>query len=599
VQKTVLIGLAILIVAGAGTATFFLKSKPSVQAPTGQFHTSMYYYNNDDFFSASLKPFATTTPINPRPRIFITNQHVLAASLIAHQFALARDPSVTNVVLITQNNWDAGTAPIITSLEDWKTPLGNIPVDASLTNDLVGKNLAIVDEEVLVREHGITGIIPYVAYAFPNAKVTVLVIRDKTPDGLLDSLAAELEKQQNANTVVVGTIDMSHYLPAYLADVHDSKTEQAIEHFDYDALPTLDIDTAPTLRVVMKVAEQAGEETFNVTAHTNSADITNQPDLLSTTSYITGYFSRGSSATTTEPVHLLFTGDMMFDRAVAAHAKEDGDESLISQVERMFLGVDAAVSNLEGTITTNPSVSAQNNSLLEFTFDPHFAGFLKDIGVTAVSLSNNHTFDFGESGYDSTKSFLAQAGVLSFGSPHNDDELSTKLNIHGKIVCLVGYEGFVNADPAPIAAKIASIRSSCDLVIATMHAGVEYFPGDTAQQQAAAHAFIDAGADVVIGTHPHVIEPLEIYKGRAIFYSLGNFIFDQDSSFATTHGLAVDMEWDGTEIRYTLVPVTIQGEEVSFPDTADRKKALSALVDNSLPKDVESSILKTYSFTLK
>src|SRR5665213_1672003 len=166
-KKIELLSLMILVLALAGVATFFLEKKPTVQLPTDQFHTSIYYFNNSDFFSASLKPFATTTPVTPRPRIFITNQHVLAASLIAHQFALARDPSVTNVVLITQNNWDAGTAPIITSLEDWRTPLGNIPVDSSLTSDLVGKHLATVDEDVLVREHGITGIIPYVAYAFP------------------------------------------------------------------------------------------------------------------------------------------------------------------------------------------------------------------------------------------------------------------------------------------------------------------------------------------------------------------------------------------------------------------------------------------------
>jgi poly-gamma-glutamate synthesis protein (capsule biosynthesis protein) len=297
-------------------------------------------------------------------------------------------------------------------------------------------------------------------------------------------------------------------------------------------------------------------------------------------------------------VDILFTGDVMLDRSVAAQARAAGDESLIAQVERMFLGVDATVSNLEGTITTNLSVSIPNNSVLRFTFDPHFAGFLKDIGITAVSLSNNHSFDFGEAGYEATKNFLAQAGVLSFGSPHNDDELSTKMELHGKTVCLVGYEGFVAPDPAPIAAEITRIRPSCDLVVATMHAGIEYLPGYTEQQQAAARAFIDAGADVVVGTHPHVVEPLEIYKGKAIFYSLGNFLFDQNASFITTHGLAVDMDWDGTETHYTLVPVTIQGEKVSFPDTADRVKTLSALVDKQLPEGVASAILKTYSFTL-
>ena len=97
-QKMILVSSAALMVAAVVTV-LFLREKPAIQALSGRFHTSMYYYNNTDFFSASLKPFTTTTPITPHPRIFITNQHVLAASLIAYQFALARDTSVTNVVL--------------------------------------------------------------------------------------------------------------------------------------------------------------------------------------------------------------------------------------------------------------------------------------------------------------------------------------------------------------------------------------------------------------------------------------------------------------------------------------------------------------------
>jgi poly-gamma-glutamate synthesis protein (capsule biosynthesis protein) len=235
--------------------------------------------------------------------------------------------------------------------------------------------------------------------------------------------------------------------------------------------------------------------------------------------------------------------------------------------------------------------------ILQFTFDPRFAGFLKNIGITAVSLSNNHTFDFGLSGYESTKNFLTQAGILSFGSPHNEDNLFTKIELHGKTLCLVGYEGFIASNPAPIAEEIARIRPSCDIVAATMHAGEEYFLGYTNQQQEVAHSFIDAGADVVIGTHPHIVEPLEIYKGKAIFYSLGNFIFDQNFSYETTHGLAVHMEWNGSETRYTLVPITIQHEEVSFSDTADSTKTLSALIDSNLQKNIADAITETRSFT--
>ncbi len=304
------------------------------------------------------------------------------------------------------------------------------------------------------------------------------------------------------------------------------------------------------------------------------------------------------TATTTKPVAILFTGDLMLDRGVALHAQTHGDDVLFSRAKPLFLGVDAVVPNLEGTITDQPSVSSSDHSTLRFTFDPRVAPFLKNLGVTAVSLSNNHTFDFGEAGYESTKEYLRQAGILSFGSPHNDDELVTSFTVRGTSVCLVGYEEFVQPDVAPFEALITRVRPSCDLLIATMHAGTEYESGYTAHQQVVAHAFIDAGADMVIGTHPHVVEPLEIYKGKAIFYSLGNFMFDQDFSYETTHGLAVRAERSATSTRYTLIPVTIRHQEASLSEEPDRTKTLSALIDSSLPSDVASAILVKGSFTL-
>lgn len=573
--------------------------KPLSKTASNTTHTAMYFYGNPDFFEHSLEPYKDVVRLSPTPDVFIVNQHILAASLIARQFALARDPTITRVILITQNNWNVGNDAVITSRKGWETPLGNIEADTALVDQLVTMGQASINENLFIHEHGITGIVPYVAYAFPNARIVPLVVRDQTDSRVLDALATQLQLMHLTHTVVIGSIDMSHYLPAYLADAHDRKTLQAIEHFDYDALPRLDIDTAPTLRIVMKTAEQRGEQRFIETGHANSADIIDEPDLLSTTSYITGYFALGGPLSQeSEPVHLLFTGDVMLDRAVAQRMQEQGAQTVLRSVERLFLGVDAVIINLEGTITSQASVSIPDHSRLEFTFDPSMATFLAENGVTAVSLSNNHTDDFGAGGYAQTKSFLSQAGIASFGSPDNHGELSTSLVIHGKHICLVGYEGFIHASTTLVAAEIQRIRPECDLLVATMHAGTEYLSGHTWQQEQAAHAFIDAGADLVIGTHPHVVEPLEIYKGKAIFYSLGNFIFDQDFSFETTHGLVVDLEWDGSQFRYVFVPISIQREKVSFPDPIARLQTLQALVDSHMTSDVQSAILQSYTLIL-
>jgi poly-gamma-glutamate synthesis protein (capsule biosynthesis protein) len=300
------------------------------------------------------------------------------------------------------------------------------------------------------------------------------------------------------------------------------------------------------------------------------------------------------------PIQILFTGDLMLDRGVHSHALTVGDDSLFTGVKGIFAGIDAVVPNLEGTITSNPSISEVDHTDLRFTFDPHYAAFLKSEGVAAVSLSNNHTDDFGTSGYLETKRDLDAAGIISFGSPANDRDYSGELTLRGKKVCFVGYEGFIHTDPAPIATEIAHLRPDCAFLVATMHAGEEYSAGFTQLQEDAAHAFIDAGADVVIGTHPHVVEPLELYKGKPIFYSLGNFLFDQDFSWATMHGLAVRVTITGSGTQYTLLPVTISGQEVKVTDgEVDIDATLHRLVTAELPEDIASAIMTKHSFEVR
>ncbi len=582
------------------------------ETKTTDFHPSMFYFNNSDFFSASLKPFADVKSLDPQPRIFIVNQHVLAAHLIAKQFMLAADPKVKTVVLITQNNWNAGQAPVITSRYGWKTPLGIIESATKLADNLIEKNLAAVDENIFNNEHGINGIVPYVARVFPNARVVPLVIRDKTSDDVVDALAAELSKLDLSETVIVGTIDMSHYMPKYVADAHDRLAVQAIKNFEYETLLKLDIDTAPTLRTILKVAELVGEKNFVQTGGINSADIVSDPELMITTSYVTGYFTDDQNAhaqkteietesETEYATHVLFVGDIMFDRGVALHAKKYGEDSLFGNMERLFLGTHAVVGNLEGTITDFESISEKNPSVLQFTFAPTFAKLLERHNFKTVSLANNHTFDFGREGFEITKNYLTDSGLTFFGSPRNEQAvgpLSTVLDISGiesdQKICLVGYHDLFSPDPTPAIQEIERIRNDCAHVVLFAHWGSEYSSTPNDHQKKLAHQFVDAGADLVIGAHPHVVQPLEIYKNRAIFYSLGNFIFDQNISFATEHGLAVHVEWSKEKTRFTLVPTSLDRGEVSLAAPADRQKVLSVLMPAGIPSD----ILTTKEFTL-
>jgi poly-gamma-glutamate synthesis protein (capsule biosynthesis protein) len=298
------------------------------------------------------------------------------------------------------------------------------------------------------------------------------------------------------------------------------------------------------------------------------------------------------------PITMFFTGDIMLDRSVAKRAEEYGNESLLAKVAPLFKGNDLIIGNLEGTITDNVSIARKDHSLLHFTFDPELAHILSDNGFTHVSLSNNHSLDFGWKGYEKTKEYLKEFGIDFFGSARNDDNLSTIVEVKGKHICFVGYHQLFSPDESGILSEIARIRPTCDFLILTAHWGIEYKNTQSVEQTRLAHEFIDTGADLIIGTHPHVVQPVEIYKNKAIFYSLGNFIFDQYFSPETSQGLAVSLELSDTRSFFKLIPVSIHYGEVSFATSEIRKEVMKAVTGTALPLDISSSILDNYTFSI-
>lgn len=305
-----------------------------------------------------------------------------------------------------------------------------------------------------------------------------------------------------------------------------------------------------------------------------------------------------SPTTAVSGASILFVGDIMLDRNVAVHARAVGNDALFAGVKNLFAGHDALIGNLEGTITTHSSVAQQDHTILRFTFDPHYAQILAELGFSAVSLANNHALDFGEFGYEDTLHYLDTVQVGAFGSPFNDSHLALQLMVKDKKVCMVGYHSLFNPDYSAVVQKIKSIRPGCDKVLVMTHWGVEYQHEPIAQQKEAAHAFIDAGADVVIGGHPHVVEPLEVYQGRAIFYSLGNFLFDQRFSPQVQRGLAVEVVFEDKKTRFTLTPVNTY-EEASVATGGIREAVLTDVITNpDLSADIQTSILQTGSFEL-
>ncbi len=258
----------------------------------------------------------------------------------------------------------------------------------------------------------------------------------------------------------------------------------------------------------------------------------------------------------------------------------------LQPLERFLIGTDLAIANLEGPVTTNQSVSLNsrighpNNTT--FTFDPAAVRMLADRGVTTVSLANNHTDNFGAAGWTETKQHLDEIDLAYFGHPNNlAGELSMIETVRGITVGLVGYHGIWQQDASAVVAEIERLTDQVDFLLVYPHWGREYQRQPSAFQQQLAHQFIDAGADAVIGAHSHVVQPIEMYNGKAIFYGLGNFLFDQNFSAETSESLAVGIDWRAEQITYHLFPLITRDFQTQLPPPAYRHQMLHWLTDNS------------------
>ena len=258
--------------------------------------------------------------------------------------------------------------------------------------------------------------------------------------------------------------------------------------------------------------------------------------------------------------HVLFVGDLMFDRSIRQAMGSEGADFVFSCIAQTLALPDMVVGNLEGPITPNPSrsvgsaVGSPDN--FTFTFPLYVAPLLLRHNIRAVSLGNNHIYNFGADGVHETVRALEDAHVGYFGEPGTQ---SVSVIDNGGIkLSFIGYNEF---DPdwsaSTTITQIKDARALGRLPIVFSHWGDEYSPTSD-RQKVLAHRFVDAGAELVIGSHPHVIQESEIYAGKHIYYSLGNFIFDQYWNDEVRTGLMVTVGfhssgvYDVGESRVTL-----------------------------------------------
>lgn len=272
---------------------------------------------------------------------------------------------------------------------------------------------------------------------------------------------------------------------------------------------------------------------------------------------------------------LLFTGDIMLSRSVGAlmASKQDYNRPF-EKIEDFTRSADLTVANLETPVSTR---GVKVGSIYSFRSDPKVLQGLQFAGFDLVTVANNHAWDYGRTAFTDTLNNLASAGISYIGGGHAAAEAHAGVvkDVNGT---RIGFLAYTDLLPASLAAgadspglaiynevqmqkDIAAIKTRSDIVAVSFHFGDEYKSRHNPTQEMLAHAAIDYGADLVIGHHPHVVEDVEQYRGKWIAYSLGNFVFDQNFSTETQHGLMIRAFIKGKTIdRIEKVPVAISDE---------------------------------------
>ncbi|MCA9353152.1 CapA family protein [Patescibacteria group bacterium] len=275
-----------------------------------------------------------------------------------------------------------------------------------------------------------------------------------------------------------------------------------------------------------------------------------------------------------EKIYTIFAiGDIMLDRGVETKIKNLGQDYSFSfdLIKEDLTTADIVFANLEGSVS---DIGVDTGKEYSFRFEPIVVEALSDSGIDVVSLANNHILDWGRDALCDTTKNLDRVGIYYVGAGCNNDQAEAPYIVtlgDTRVAFLAYTEFYIGAHATSdrpglseynmekISNRIHTLKeqSEVDLVFVSMHWGEEYKNRATLNQVVLGRALVDAGADVVIGHHPHVDQEIERYDNGWIIYSLGNFVFDQSWSEETMQGLLAEIQIQHKHV-YDIVPKMVQ-----------------------------------------
>lgn len=270
-------------------------------------------------------------------------------------------------------------------------------------------------------------------------------------------------------------------------------------------------------------------------------------------------------------------GDLLMDGSIRAQINKNGFNYPWEMVKEYFLNDDITVGNLETSITTRGT--KWDDKQFNFRSDPRNLKAMKESGIDILTLANNHILDYGYDGLLDTLNHIDKSGIKRVGGGKDkkeaiqgiiveEDGIKIGLLSFSRVIPNVKWyatdksPGIVGAyDPhiEEVLNRIKEMKSQTDVVVLSIHWGVELSATPRKQEIDLAKKLVDAGADIIMGHHPHVLQGIEIYKGKPIFYSLGNFVFGTRNGL-TSNTMIAQVNFINKKIdNIEMIPCTISG----------------------------------------
>jgi AmmeMemoRadiSam system protein B len=398
------------------------KSSDRQILPVAADYLQLQYASFSDDSTLFVKAFAmaannsgTNGGVDTGPvQVGIVAHHLYVADLMAEYFIkLAATVSPKTVILLGPNHRSRGNTPIATTLLPWKTAFGTVLAHRVKIAAMISSGVAAINDEAFFMEHSIGALLPFIKRVFPKAAIVPMVLRADAPVEACDRLSDWLVKHLDEETLLLASLDFSHYKTAAEAAREDSVTLPILQRLDFEHAHYAYVDSRPTLRVLLRALNRLEAGEGKIIHHTNSGLISgllNEP----CTSYINVVWKRplGSRAANQDAnvaqLTVAIGGDILLHPSIARHSylQQTGEyrfEHLFSEITPLLKNADIAVANLEGTM---PGTDTLHFSFPQHHYPNELAVALKQAGFTAISLANNHAADAGCAGLMRTAEIL-------------------------------------------------------------------------------------------------------------------------------------------------------------------------------------------------